>query len=264
MFRFILLTAMWLIALQNLSSQETTVYGVEGRWPIVNITPEMAREKAIEEAKREALSKAGIEERIKMTDVLSTYEVNDLSSQMVSSFSSIELNGAVTRYSVTKDRKEKDGVDGLLYAVVTIDATVRKYATIPDPEFKIDVRGLRNNGYRNGEAITFSVRPNKDGYLKVFLFENMTDAELLFPNDYEQNSRLKEKETVKFPTVSRIDYAAEKLTTERQEHNLLMFVYTKRDIPFHGDVTCQRVMRWINEIEPNEREVVMHQVMVTE
>ena len=100
--------------------------------------------------------------------------------------------------------------------------------------------------------------------MKIFLFENTTDATLLFPNNYETNSRMKEKETVKFPTVSKIDYAAEKTTAEKQEHNLLMFVYTKSDIPFYDDVTCQSVMRWINRIEPNEREVVMHPLLVTE
>jgi hypothetical protein len=232
-------------------------------WAVVNITPEQAREKAIEEAKKDALRKAGVVERIKSSQTVSVIESNRESAELFSMFSSIEMNGAVTDWNIKKDRLEISKVDGQPYWMIIIDATVKKYATMPDPEFKIDVRGLRTNGYSNGEAITFSVIPNKAGYLKIFLFENINDAALLFPNNFEPNRKMKDNEAVKFPTVG-IDYTAEKSTAEKQEHNLLMFVYTKNDIPFYGDVNCQRVMGWINGIEPNEREVVMRALLVTE
>jgi hypothetical protein len=259
MFRLVLLATIWLVALQNLLSQD--MKGVEGRWPIVNITPEQAREKAIEEAKREALRKAGVAERITASDVLSTSDRNE---QMFNSFSSIELNGSVTNYEVVRDELEKNSIDGQFYSVVTINATVKKYVTTLDPEFKIDVRGLRSNGYRNGEAIAFSVNPNREGYLKIFLFENTDAATQLFPNAYEPNRKMNAKETVHFPTVRSIEYNAEKSTAERQEHNLLLFVYTKSDVPFYGATTYQRVLGWINSIEPNGREVVVEQLLITE
>ena len=258
----LILTVLCFMTVQHLFSQE--IKGAEGRWPVVNITPEQARNKAIEEAKKEALRIAGITESIKAADVLSTFEANDRSSQLFSSFSSIELHGAVTRYEIVKDEIEKNSIDGLLYAIVVIDATVKKYTSVADPEFKIDVRGLRTNGYRKGETIVFSVNPNKEGYLKIFLFENTEEAVQLFPNRYETNRRLNAKETLRFPTVVGIDYTAEKSTTDKQEHNLLLFVYTKSDIPFYGDLTAQRVLGRINEIEPSEREVVIESILISE
>ena len=253
-----------IFAIQHLYSQTQKVKNAEGEWLIVNIKPEEALEKALEEAKKDALRKAGVSERIKSTQSISAKESNKGSSEMFSMFSSIEMNGAVTEYDIKKSETEKSKIDGLLYAKVIIDATVKKYSTQSDSEFKIDVTGLRTT-YRNEEAITFSVLPNKSGYLRIFLFEdNLIDAELLFPTKEEPDNKLIEKKSVKFPISSKVEYSVEKITSEEQEHNLLLFVYTKRDVPFYGKVSRQRVLNWINDMEPDEREVVMKAVIITE
>ena len=251
-----------LFAFQRLYSQE--IRGVEGRWQLTNITREEAREKAIEEAKKEALRRAGVEERIRATETVSTFEANDLFQQMYNAFSSVEMSGAVISFEVVRDDLERSKIDGQWYATVTINATVKKYTTTTDPEFKIDVRGLRSNGYRNGEVITFSVIPNKNGFMKIFVFENSRDATLLFPNDFEKNRKLKAKETINFPTVHGIEYYALKTTADRLEHNLWVFVYTKSDIPYYGAVTYHHVISWINNIEPSERDVIIEPLLITE
>ena len=123
---------------------------------------------------------------------------------------------------------------------------------------------MRSNGYRNGEEITFSVTPNKDGYLKIFLFENAEEASQIFPNEDETNCKLSAKKTVSFPTRSDIDYSTEKKTDQKQEHNLLLFVYTKGDIPFYGSTTRKEILNWLNSIEPDQREVVRKIIMISE
>ena len=257
-----IMTVLCLFVAQHLFSQD--IKGVVGRWAIVNITPEQARELAIEEAKKEALRRAGVTERIRATDVLSTLETNNRSNQLFSSFSSIELNGAVTQFEVVKDEREINSLDGQLYAVVTIDATVKKYETAPDPEFKFNVSGLKSLGYVNGENIVFSVHPNKEGYLKIFLFENSQTAAQVFPNQFETNRLFRAKETVNFPTIVGIDYRAEKSTTDRLEQNWLLLVYTKKDIPFYGETNFQTVLNWVNTIELNEREVIIESILISE
>ncbi len=246
----------------QLLSQE--VKGAEGRWPIVNITPEQARENALEEAKKDALRKAGVPESIKAVRTLSTVEAAGENRDLYSQFASIEMQGAVTNYSIIRDEQLKEPLDGQFYAVVTINATVKKYHSVADPEFKINVQGLRSNGYKDGEKITFSVHPNKEGYLKIFLFETMDTATQVFPNNYERDRRLNAKETLHFPTVDGINYTAEKSTTATQEHNLLLFVYTKADMPFYGATTRERVLSWINNMEPDGREVVIAPLLITE
>ena len=261
MFR-VIIVLLSLLCLQCLHAQE--IKGVEGRWLLANISREEAREKAIEEAKKEALRRAGIEERIRATEALSTFSANEQFEQIYSSFSSVELNGAVTRYNVVKDDLEKDKGDGQWYAVVVINATVKKYATAPDPELKIEVKGLRSNGYRKGEAITFSVRPNRDGYLKIFIFENFNIASMLFPNELEQNRVMRTGESIDFPTVGAIEYFAQKTTDQKQEHNLWVFVFTKSNIPFYGEVSYQSALEWKNNIEPYDRYVFIEPLLITE
>lgn len=260
--RRIVLLLLCLIAVQRLCSQE--IKGVEGQWAIVNITPEQAREKAIDEAKKEALRRAGIHESIRTTRALSVTDNTDDHRQWFSEFSSIEMNGAVTDYTIVKDEQLKNSIDGRFYAVVVINATVKKYRSVADPEFTIDVRGLRSNGYKHGEEITFSVHPNREGYLQIFLLENMDTAVQLFPNAHEPGRKLKAKTTCRFPLVEGIAYTAEKSTADGQEHNLLLFVYTKSDIPFYGEATGRHVLGWINGMEPAGRMVVTAPLLITE
>jgi hypothetical protein len=165
---------------------------------------------------------------------------------------------------VVKDAVITESIDGRLYAVIQIDVTVKKYKTLPDREFKIEVRGLRSHGYKKGENVEFSVNPNKDGYLKIFIFEDADNATQLFPNDHEKDGKLTAKKTVNFPTLPYVEYPTEKNSDQKQEHNVLVFVYTKSDIPFYGKTTRNNILSWLNNIEPDQREVVMESIMITE
>jgi hypothetical protein len=260
--RKIVLLVLCLIAAQRLSAQEIAVKGVVGRWVIANITPEEARAKAIEEAKKEALRRAGVKETVRASDALTTRSTDNEYSQMFNSFSLIELSGGITDYAIVRDEQEKSSIDGKFYAVVALDAKVKKYSTVADPEFKISVNGVRSQGYKNGEALTLAVRPHKEGYLKIFLFEDTETASQVYPNEYEKSRLLRANEAVNFPTIPSIDYSIEKKTSEKLEHNLLLLVYTKSNIPFYGATTYQRILNWVNGIEPCEREVVMEDILI--
>jgi hypothetical protein len=259
------ITALLLLPLAGtLCAQTQKIKNAEGQWLVVNITPEQAREKALEEAKKDALRKAGVSERIKSSNTVSVVAGNRESSELFSMFSNIEMEGGVTEWTFKKDAIEINSIDGQPYWNVIIDATVKKYSTMPDPEFKIDVAGLRSNGYRNGEEITFSVTPNKDGYLKIFLFENVDDASQLFPNEFEQNSKLQEKKTVIFSKDAiGFGFDAVKTSAEKHEHNVLLFVYTKGDIPFSGTATRKNILVWLNKIERDQREIVMETIVIS-
>jgi len=115
MFRIAVDIIACLIIAQCLYSQE--IRGVEGRWQLTNISREDARERAIVEAKKEALRRAGVEERIRATEAVSTFSSNEKFQQMFSSFSSVELSGAITKYEVVRDDLERNNIDGQWYAI---------------------------------------------------------------------------------------------------------------------------------------------------
>ncbi len=86
-------------------SAETKKVCVSGNWEIVNITPEEARNKAIEEAKIHALQKAGISE---LLSVVNTGTVSDRLNCFVSSSYS-EFSGEIISYKVLKEQILTEG-----------------------------------------------------------------------------------------------------------------------------------------------------------
>ncbi len=245
---------------QLLLSQTVRVEGAAGRWPIVNITPEKAGELALGEAKKEALRLGGVEEVVRSTDAL--YSRSERSySQLFSSFSTVEMQGAVVDYAIVDTRQEKD-IDGRFYAVVVIDALVKKYSSRPDPQFVLAVAGLEAGGYKAGDAVRFSVTPAQEGFLKIFLVEDSQKASQLFPNPKEPDRKFAAGARVFFPTNRTIRYTAEKSSAGKVEHNYLVLVYTKDNIPWSGETTYENLLKWINAIEPSGRCVVFEEIII--
>src|SRR6187401_456754 len=88
-----LLRALCLVAMSIVCShaQTRSLTGVKGSASIVNITPEHAKLKAIEEAKVEALRLAGVEEWVQSVDFLETREVNNKVTDFFHSLTSVQV-----------------------------------------------------------------------------------------------------------------------------------------------------------------------------
>jgi hypothetical protein len=227
------------------------VKNAKGEWSISNITPEQAYDKALVEAKFEALRMAGIDESINaINSLFSTDKGSDYTG-----ISSIELGGEVVDFTIV-DRKieqQRTGSTDILTATVTIDAVVRKYKKKRDTSFQIRVNGIESS-YKEGDQLTFSFTPHKEGYLKIFAFEDDYNGYVLYPNEYEKNERFQAGIVVRFPVSKEFVYELTKVSSKAAENNFLIFVYTKNDIPFfESDVNYHSVLNWIAKISPDER-----------
>jgi hypothetical protein len=233
-------------------NNDIKIKGAQGEWSISNITPEQAYDKALVEAKFEALRKAGIDESINAINSLySTNEGTDYTG-----LSSLEVGGDVIDFTIVDkkiEQKKAGGFDALI-AKVAIDAVVRKYKKKRDPSFQIQVSGIERS-YKDGDHLTFSFMPHKDGYLKIFAFEDDNSGYLLYPNEQEKNKRFQAEVQVKFPISKEFDYELVKMNPSKTtENNLLIFIYTKNDIPFfEEDINYHSVLNWIAKISPDER-----------
>ena len=235
------------------------VENVVGECTLINITPEQARLCAIEQAKRTALERAGVEQVMSVTTTLKTEENNDNFSDAFNSFSSMEMRGGIVGCEVLEGTIAKHlGVD--VYKV-TINAKVKKYKNALDPQFQIYVTGLQS-AYRGGEVIQFDVTPTQKGFLKLFMFENEQNASVIYPNAYEPSLSLEGGKMVSFPTTSILEYVAEKKTKATSEHNYFIFVYTKIDIPFLLQPTYENILSWIYAIDPDQRTVQFHDLTI--
>ncbi len=230
-------------------AQETIkVNGVKGKYFLSNdISPKQAKDLAIIEAKTEALRVAGVGETVSSSKVLITTEGNQKVEQLFNNIATVELSGAITSYKVDTIIEQKNEFNQTYYEAV-INAEVIKYKTKPDPSFNIQIEGI-DKVYNKGNDLKFECIPHMDGYLKIFQIAN-NYAGLLYPNEYEKTNLLVKEQQIKFPIKKGLAY-----TLDDAESNTLVFVFTKKNIPFTGNQTIESITEWIYKISPDERQV---------
>ncbi len=263
--KIIYITILLLLSVSNIYTQkEIKVKGVKGSWIISNISPQEAKEKAILEAKKAALLKAGISEQISETNTLNKSENKGEYKQIFNSISTVEVNGKVLSYNVISEKKKVDKFDNFVVEVI-IDAVVVKYKTKKDISFDFKVSKIESF-YRNNEVLVFSFTPFKNGYLKIF---NISDTEsfLLYPfksekythfndipdNLFFKNSKIQFPINTMFgnPRTGKHGYTVS--TTKEKEVNHLIFVFTKSNIPFYNEVNYKNIIKWIYSTPPDQR-----------
>ncbi len=233
-----------------------------GSYEARDLTIEEVKKKAIEEAKHNAMVKAGISENVKVSDFLYTFEDDEKFSDIFQSFISTETGADIIVEDVRELKRDINEFGNILIEV-EIDAVIIKHKEKKDPAFNFKVEGIREVYYEN-DPLDFTILPTRNGYLKIFNVAEES-AIILYPNFDPENSYLTDdperiflKNTqVSFPVNNMIDgYYFEIIDINMtKEYNLLIFVFTKQDYPFHDDVNVTNIMNWIFNIPLDQREV---------
>jgi hypothetical protein len=266
LFLFIIITT---ISCTLFSQKVITIKNIKGSYtlpPKSDISLKTAFEKAVNEAKLEALRKAGVAENIASSDILTTNQTGDNFKQDMNSILSVELSGAILNDTVIEQKTTNDKFGNIVVDVV-INADVIKYEHLSDPAFDFKVEGLKEY-FENNNLMKFSFLPQADGYLKIF---NVNDAEnfLMYPYKDNENAQLsdelnyqfKSSQALQFPLNKNMGNPATKeegymLYTElARENNYLIFVYTKENIAFIEKPTYKNILSWIYKITPDKRKV---------
>jgi hypothetical protein len=220
------------------------------------ITPKQAKEMALNEAKTNALRKAGIGEYIKTNLTLLSSTVGDKYDEYINTEQQSQMEGSVLDFEVIKDTQYINA-DKLLTVAVVINATVMKYETKPDVNFDVRLFGVKTV-YKNNDKLMFSVQPTIDCYLNFFTWVN-SETNIIFPSAYEKSILLEAEKTVLFPISDRIDY---KLILEHKEseRGRLIFVFTKKPMKFiqkdpSQNVNPDDIISWINSIPLDQKKV---------
>jgi hypothetical protein len=244
----LLANATWLAA----QYRDIPVKGAQGEWTVSNITPEEATEKALVEAKINALRKSGVEENVSSMATL----FSDNSGQAYAEISTNETRGTIIDFAIVEQKPEIITMDGtnMVRMKVTIDATVRIYEKSADPSFAIKIKGIKAV-YAQDASLSFSVTPNKKGYLKIFVFEHDLSGALLYPNPDEPNRLCEAGRQIDFPTTNRITYRLTKHNPlSDEETNRMIVVYTKDDVPYmKTQMDYHSVLNWLARISPDRQ-----------
>jgi hypothetical protein len=256
----VLIAGMFFLPMFSAAQKKITVRAT-GSYASHDLTPEQTKAKAIEEAKRNALQKAGVTETVSFTDYQYQFEDNERFKEIFQAISTIETGGEIIVDKILKEEKSFNEF-GNMVVTVEIEATVFRYKEKADRKFVFTVEDI-DEVYKNGALLQFRFTPAQDGYLKIF---NITDeiTYLLYPyidNDHpylndDPDRLFKKRETVRFPVNPAFSdgYTLEIDTPGKtQEFNILMFVFTKENIPWMGEVTFNKMMNWIYSIPPDAR-----------
>ena len=233
-------------------------------------TPVQALEEALSDAKKNALIKAGIAENLVVSNLLYAHGTEQEIETYFHSISNSELNANILIDSIHAENNRFDQYGNMIVSV-EIEAKVYTYERPRDQGFFFDLGQLKEVYYEN-EPIAFSFIPSMDGFLTIFAF-NKTESYVLYPfdnqaHDYlsdEKERRFVKNETVSFPVNEAYapGYAIELDDALTEEMSILLFVYTKKHVPWIDDhISLKTVRSWIYEIPINEREVVYRNVLL--
>lgn len=242
-------------------SQNKKVRNVTGRCEITrDLSLSQAEQKALEDAKLNAMRKAGVSERLWSVTGLINEDDGSEFSQVLSRMTTLEVNGLIT---VKEVNYSEEMIDGRRYAVATIDADVKIVDTEVDLTFQMEVDGLKNV-YENGDAMTFKVNIyGHDAYLTIFWFDD-NGGSLIYPSEFDSRMLFKKNVEYTFPLNQGIEYVMEKLdNSSRMETINFIAVATKRDIPFlEKDITFDSVLKWLYSIPADERAACREAIII--
>ena len=233
-------------------------------------TPVEALEEALTDAKKNALIKAGISENLLISNLLYAHGTERDIETYFHSISNTELTANILIDSIHTESNRFDQYGNMIVSV-EIEAMVYAYEHPRDPGLFFDLGQLKDVYYEN-EHIAFSFTPSRDGYLTIFAF-NESGSYLLYPFDNKEHDYLsdtKEQLFVKeemawFPINEAYapGYAVELDGSLTEEMSILLFVYTKKYVPWIDDhISLKSVRSWIYEIPIDQREVVYRNVLL--
>ena len=263
----VLLTQIALLALPCfLNAQEIIkVDSVRGQALITGrISEAEARREALNDAKVEALRKAGVSEHLQTYEMLFRSEMNNDFSEFFGSDIQAELQGAVQDYHVLSWSRKIDPETNLFAIEVLLNATIIKYSNRPDPTFNVKVEGIKPV-YGEGENLTFTIFATQNCYLHIF---GITDkyTSLIYPNTWEAHKLFEAGKQEKFP-IGNVEYPLFKSGKE-PELTRIVFVFTKDPVQylsFKGEeqiTSSEAIFSWIYSLMPDRRKVDYHMFTV--
>lgn len=237
------------------TAETVRVRKAEGRWEVSSdITMAQAEERALMEAKKEALRKAGIMENVWSVMGQISSSDGEKFSEAYSSVSTLTINGLVN----VLDKKVEDLYDKNLkrmFKIVTIDADVTKNNVQEDLTYKLTVNGIESV-YRQEDIFKCSFKIyGHDSYVKIFWFTN-NEAAMIYPNDYEGNNIFQAGKTYSIPVSQDYDLVMEKDKDVDTEYVNIIVLATKKDYPYLDKMDFQSIMSWIYKIPADQR--VLH------
>lgn len=238
------------------ASSQIRVDEAIGVWEVSkDITPAEAAQKALLEAKKEAIRLAGIPEVVNSVSFMVQMVDSIYLDHFQTGISLLHIHSQVKVLS-QEIKDEYDAKHQRLFKRAIISAEVYEGVSADKPTlFRLE--GLKNS-YRTGEHLRFSCLSNDSYYFHLFLFTPQ-ETLLLFPNHYERENYFSSGMRYDFPLNKMIVYEVNKKEDKAKfEQNILLAVATKKNIAFNELPSISHVFEWLYAIPSEERSEVFY------
>ncbi|MEY3942342.1 MAG: hypothetical protein RLZZ133_32 [Pseudomonadota bacterium] len=253
------------LAFASFSPAKADVREVSGE---VLFGPETSESKACEaaeqKAKQEALRQV-LGERFSVSEQLSCREGKagtDNPDCVYNTFLWSEIDGDV-KQAVRLGNPVVDKTLGASRCIVTMRVEVVQPNTAPDPSFDFQVL-LSSIRLREGEALSFSVKPTAPMHLAIFGWAPSHDKKTvtrIFPNAFDSEALLRAQQQNSIPSElgsRRYGFQASFPAGLKQDYvdEYLIFVATNRPIAWLESYEFEQFRARIREISPPDKRVV--------
>jgi hypothetical protein len=230
---------------------------------IENITPEKAKEIAIQKACKRAIEfYSGIEISGRILNV----QAENQNQILIDNFSSITqqtAQGFIIEKEIIKD--EIISKKNQLIKVVTIKLKVDKQKGEKDPSFQITAN-LNREYFQDGEELELSVKSSTDCYLTIFNICSDDSVYVLFPNKYRNDNFIKTGNIFQLPNSDDkkmgLYFPVNLLPNKNEDIEMIKVIATKQKIDFSSvysfsaygtyQSALSDLQKWLLKIPRNE------------
>jgi hypothetical protein len=234
---------------------------------IENISPEGAKERAIQKACKRAIEYySGIEISGRVIDLKAEYQ-NEILLNNFSSLTKLTTQGIILEKEILADEIISNG--NQLQKVVTIKVKVDKQKGEKDPAFEISPE-LNREYFKDGEEMELFVKSSKDCYLTILNICSNDSVYVIFPNEYRKDNFIKSGETFLLPNSNDKEiglyFPVNLLPNKNDDIEMIKVIATKQKIDFSSiysfsaygtyQSTLKDLQSWLLKIPRNEIEEI--------
>jgi len=227
---------------------------------VIDSNRQEAKKKAKQNARIEALKKAGVPEYIMVFQTQAIQSSNNSVNRSFMEDIKSELRGSVVDVDVMETGVSIKNTGPTVQEIYkyTINATVSKENLKSDPHFNAKIKGCKRV-FEKGDQFVLRIKPTKNCYLTLFnIATENNEIKKLYPNKAHNLTQDKflEGQYAKLPPQGR--WNAEIPRGSERQANKLIFVFTKdqRNYQEQGKAEMDKlenIWEWIHEIPPEKR-----------
>ncbi|MEK7263224.1 MAG: DUF4384 domain-containing protein [Bacteroidota bacterium] len=220
----------------SFSQTEKEPQWISGKGNATGTDIESMRTKALNDARSDALSKAGIV--VQSGDIYTKTEGNDKLTDFYSKFAETQARGLILEernieISEPKRISPQEEKKNILYQIeIQLEALVAPQNGEPDAGFEVTI-STKKEIYIEEEAVEFEISSSRSGFLTIFNIHG-DSLDVIFPNALDKQNKITAHLPFTFPANKAYSLTLETLPGKQNSQDEFIAVVTKENIPFQN------------------------------